>query len=65
MDGTPVGLRVVGPGVGGLDGLAVVGVCVGFVLIGDPAVVIMTKVMKMILMRKNEMMTIHSPKQIQ
>ena len=42
MDGTPVGLRVVGPGVGGLDGLAVVGVCVGFVLIGDPAVVIMT-----------------------
>ncbi len=42
MDGTPVGLRVVGPGVGGRDGLAVVGVCVGFVLIGDPAVDIRT-----------------------
>ena len=37
-DGTKVGLSVVGPGVGVRDGLAVVGDCVGLVLIGDAAV---------------------------
>lgn len=55
MDGTPVGLRVVGAGVGVRDGLEVVGVWVGLVLIGAAAVVIVTSMIEMgLMMSQNE-----------